>query len=108
MRPAIYDIEVTQGDDYSLTVTFTDDADDPIDVSNQTFAGQVRTVPESATAYSFTVNSTDASTGIIVFTIARTIVVTMPEDCVYDLQMTDSERWTFMKGTFQVPREVTR
>ena len=101
---AHFDDEVTQGNDYSLTVTFVDDNGAALDVSNQTFTGAVREVDNGPVLAEHDINDTGAATGVVVFTIPGADTDDFPERTVYDLWMTDSEAFTFMRGDLIVPR----
>lgn len=71
MLPAfVGDLDVYQGDDYPLVVTFKDDAGDPIDMTGVAFTADVRGdegVDVGDLAWS--VDTTDAATGKIVMTL---------------------------------------
>jgi hypothetical protein len=109
--PGTRDLDVYRGDDFAHTVTFTDAAGAPINVSARTFASQLRRYPDtSVIAATFGVDMTNAATGVVVFTLADTVTSTLDAGpYVYDVQQTDSGTVTTMlAGDVTVAADVTR
>ena len=97
------DLGFHQGDDFTLTLTFAEN------VSTSTFAAQVRPTVKSSTSWAFSVDMTDAATGVVVFTLAKADTAAMPASGNWDLEETKSGKTTtLLKGRVRVSREVTR
>jgi|TARA_Y100000052_G_C2945047_1_gene83233 hypothetical protein len=107
------DLTIEQGATFERTITIKDSANAAINISSDSFAGQVRKRHQSATAEaSFTFNITDGTNGIVVATISSTNTGTMaPGDFVYDIEWTkgsDSSVTRLLEGTATVTPQVTK
>jgi hypothetical protein len=107
---------VRRGDTVSFRVTVTeDDGTTAKDVSGYTWLAQLRETADSATALAeFTVDDTDAATGILVLTLpaADWPAEASPEPAekwAWDLQGTSGTTVrTYLAGKFQVKGDVSR
>jgi hypothetical protein len=110
--PGTYNMTHVQGDDWSTELTVADAGGDPIDMTGYTFLAQARTAPGAATvAFTFTVDTTDAATGILVLTVADTVTDDLePGRYFWDLQWTDGAGAvrTILAGIVTVLAEVSR
>ena len=105
------DITVEQGATFSRTITIKDASNTAVNISSDTFAGQIRKRHQSATtqaAFSFTI--TDGANGEVTATISNTNTSSMdPGDFVYDIEWTSGSTVTrLLEGTATVTPEVTR
>ena len=109
MPPATRDLTIYRGDDYAHTVTVTDEAGDPVDVSGSTWAAQFRRHDRDETAVDFAIDATNAATGVIVHSLTAAQTADLPARGVYDLQRTtDGEVETYLAGDVTVTGDVTR
>jgi hypothetical protein len=109
--PGTRDLDVYRGDDFAHTVTFKDVNGAVINVSSRSFSSQLRRYPDtSVIAATFGVDMTNATTGVVVFTLADTVTSDLdPGPYVYDVQQTDSGTVTTMlAGDVTVAADVTR
>lgn len=110
--PGTYSPTFVQGDDWEMPLSFTDDAGDPMDLTGYSFLAQARTrAAASSTAFAFTVDTTDAATGVIVLSVANATTDDVgPGRYEWDLQWTDpdSKVRTLMRGVITVIAEVAR
>jgi hypothetical protein len=93
---AAVDLGLYQGDDFSMTLTITDSAGNPIDISAGTVAAQIR-----ATRTSTTVAGTfAASIAVNVVTLALSAAqsTSLPQLCVWDCVLTQSAVVTTLAG----------
>ena len=105
------DITVEQGATFSRTITIKDASNTAVNISSDTFAGQIRKRHQSAAtqaAFSFTI--TDGANGEVTATISNTNTSSMdPGDFVYDIEWTSGSTVTrLLEGTATVTPEVTR
>ena len=109
MPPATRDLTIYRGDDYSHTVTIQAEDGTPEDVSGSTRAAQFRRHDRDETAVDFTVDTTNAATGVIVHSLTAAQIADLPPRGVYDLQRTtDGEVETYLAGDVTVTGDVTR
>ena len=107
------DLTIEQGATFSRTITIKDSSNSAINISSDSFAGQVRKRHQRATTEAaFSFNITDGSNGVVVATISSTNTGTMePGDFVYDIEWTqasDSSVTRLLEGTATVTPQVTR
>jgi len=102
------DIHFVQGDSLSRVLQFTQDSS-PIDVSDWEITAQIRRRASSSTAVDFTVDMTDAATGLVEISITPEDAASLALSNVWDLQrVVAGEVRTLLAGTVTVDREVTR
>ncbi len=110
---------VKQGSSIVFNLTFTDENDDALNLTGFTFTGQVRGPALSSTLQaSWTFDTTNAATGVIVATLAGSATASMTageterskdSQYWYDLRYTRNSVDTyFLQGPFILTRRVTR
>lgn len=105
------DLTIEQGATFSRTITIKDASNVVVDITNDTFAGQVRKRHQSGTveaAFTFTI--TDGANGEVTAVISSTDTAEMdPGDFVYDIEWTSGSTVTrLLEGTATVSPGVTR
>ena len=110
LRPARLDYRLVRGDDFADTVTIKEGSPAAaVDVSARTYTAQVRRTADGAVVASMTIGMGSAATGIVVYSIADTLVATMSGEYVWDFQQnTGGSIRTLMGGKFIVDADVTR
>lgn len=109
--PAKQNLTVTRGDTLTLVVVMTTDGATPINITGRTYAAQMRTSPDAASASAtFTCTLSDAANGEVTCTVsAATTAALSPGQFVWDLQETASGTVaTVLTGTVTVVADVTR
>jgi hypothetical protein len=109
--PGAVNFKVYQNDTLTKTLTITDDADDPIDLSAATIKMEVRSSVGGTVQFTFesgdgiTVGGTDDN----VITISKLVDITAGS-YLYDLEIIYSggEVQTLIKGSFTVTADITR
>ena len=110
-RPALRDVDAYQGDTFVHELRFVDSAGAPISVVGRTFSSQVRRRWSDATVEAtFTVNTANAATGVVTFTLsAATVAALEPCEYRYDIQQNvGGVILTLVRGKFTVTGEITR
>lgn len=88
MTPGTRDLDLYRGDTYAHTVTFTDGTD-PVDVSGYSWLAQIRETTDSAAVVeAFTVDTTNAATGVLVLRLSAAQAAELPRSARWDLQRT--------------------
>lgn len=109
--PGTYDIVTYQGATYTVTVTWTDDNEDPVDLSEYTARFQVRG-PNSKLRLSLTngdgIQIADPTNGQMVVLIdAATMASVKPGNYRYELELQLGDFVTkLLRGDFKVVSEV--
>lgn len=67
-EPGELDLEWPQGDEVDFTVTFVDEFTNPIDLTGLTFYADVKNRKRTTVSYSFSIDTTNAATGVLVLT----------------------------------------
>ena len=85
---AIYDISLKQGETWSKVLTLKDDNDSVINVTNDTFRGQVRKHHSSTDIQAtFTFTITDGTNGVVAWTLSATDSAACSSgNLVYDIE----------------------
>jgi hypothetical protein len=109
--PAKLNYSMTRGDDFAAEFTIKEG--DPlaaVDVSSRTYTAQVRSSADSTTVVAtFSVDMTDAATGVVVLRLADTVTDDLSGTYVWDLQQdTAGVIRTLVGGSFAVLKDVTR
>lgn len=106
--PGIHDLTLYRGDTWSQVFTFTQGGS-PLALPTTGWQAQVRAPDASgAVVGSFTVDSSDAATGVIVLSATAATVAILREGR-YDLQLTEGAVVrTFLRGAVKILRDVTR
>jgi len=109
---ATRDLSIYQGDTYTHVVTVVDDGAAAVDLSDRTWAAQLRPHPEAADVLvSFTVDDSDAATGVLVLSLTAAQTTTVTRDVVWDLQGTFTAGGaveTLLAGKASLTKDVTR
>lgn len=107
-----YDFDLYQGATFNRALTIKDENNAAVDITNCTFAGQIRTSALSGTVSgTFTFTITNASTGQVTFNMSSTNTALVPaQQCVYDVEMTQSsgDVVRLLEGFVNVKSNVTR
>ena len=116
--PGDYPLTLYRGDTRVLSLAFTeDDGTTAVDLSGHTWRAQVRQTYDSASSeLDFTVDDTDAATGVLVLALDDTdwtgVAASLPTDKWYwDLEGTrtaDTFVQTFLGGKVKVVGDVSR
>lgn len=107
---AEYNLFLDQGVTFSTAITISDDAGNPVDLTNATLASQVRRSFTSTTAYPFTITIADAVNGSIILSMTATQTAAMQAGrYVYDAQYNIGGIVTrFLKGLVTILPAVTQ
>lgn len=109
---AIHDINIQQGATFAKTLTITDDADVAVDISTDTFRGQVRKKHTSTDIEAtFTMTITDGTNGVVAWSLTDTQTAAMGNGrFVYDLEWVkaDGNVVRLLEGVADTTPEVTR
>ena len=106
---SIYDENQT-GADFNFEMQMLDDNDNPIDLSNYTWKGQIRERPESGLAYDFTIYTVPSQGRVSLYMPAELTEKIMFHDGKYDLFYTDTitgQRECLIHGDVDVTWKVT-
>jgi len=106
-QPAKYDIKLTAGDDFQITVRLLDDGD-PINTSGYTFTAQVRAgyLPEAPLLVDFAVTPV-AGGAVLSLTSSQTRQLGQASRLFWDLQSASPIVRTWLTGRVFVAQEVT-
>lgn len=110
MAAAVYNITIDAEADFSRTFEVSENSA-PIDISNYTFAAQVREHFHSDTATAFTTTIIDASLGLFNISLTDTQTADLtPGKQYYDIVMTDAagSKTRLLQGDAQVAWGITR
>lgn len=105
------DLTIEQGATFSRTITVKDSSNVAVNISSDTFAGQVRKRHQSGTVEAtMTCTVTDGANGEFTAVISSTDTTAMdPGDFVYDIEWTSGSTVTrLLEGTATVTPQVTR
>lgn len=109
---AKYDFDMDQGATFSRMLTLKDDSGTVVDLTGNTFAGQIRTSALSGTiAGTFTFTIVNASGGQFNWKMTSTNTALLPaQQCVYDVEMTqaDGDVIRLLEGFVNIKSNVTR
>lgn len=110
VTPARLDLRFVRGDDASVVLTFKDDSDVVIDMSDSTFAAQFRRIPDDPNEYSFTIDDSQASSGIVVLNVDHDVASGCLNSYYWDIQRiyrSDGVIQTLMGGSIDFVPDVT-
>ncbi len=111
VTPAILDLSLYAGDGTDFQVNFTDENDEPIDVSSFIWTAQIRKTRTSAIAADLDIDTTEASTGVITIHISAEITRSLAKTNQWDLQCVSVARpdpLTVLQGSVSCSQDVTR
>lgn len=107
MQPASRDLEVYAGDKYDHEITFQDADSAPLALSG-TWRAQIRAKKTDADPLvSFTIDTTNAATGVLLLSLTKEQTVALPSICVWDLENV-TEEMTYLAGKIRVLAQVSR
>jgi hypothetical protein len=109
--PVSVDLALYKGDDFEMTVTVTDAAGAPVDLTGSVPLAQIRTSPFSDPPVTLFLASVDAvETSVIWLVLPHAAASLLPGRTVYDLQLTDpaGRVATLIAGTITTVAEVSR
>jgi len=103
-------LRLYRGDDRGIQFTFTDSSSAPIALPTSTWTSQIRAAVGAADVLaSFTVDASQAATGVVKISLAHTDSATLPARCVYDLQVNSAGSiTTYIQGSISMDGEVTQ
>ena len=106
-QPAKYDISLTAGDDYEITIKLLDDGD-PIDTSAYTFKAQVRQgyLPDAPLVAEFGVSAVTGG-ATLSLTKTQTRALRDASRLFWDVQSSSPDVRTWLSGRVYVTPEVT-
>jgi hypothetical protein len=110
--PSVLNLEEVQGDDWSITMNFIDTDGYAIDLSTSTCTAQIRRGKSktSSVVASFTVDATDAATGVLVLTLGNASSnLLSAKTYYYDVQQSDyfAAVTTLVGGKITIQNDVT-
>jgi len=109
---ASHDITIDQGASFAKTLTLKDDNDVVINITNDTFRGQVRKHHSSTDIQAtFTFTITDGTNGVVAWSLSATDSATMSSGrLVYDVEWVkqDGTVTRILSGIADTTAEVTR
>ena len=109
LTPVVLDLVVYSGDGEDFQIYFVDSSDAKIDMSEYTWASQIRELRTSPVGLDLDVDSSDAVDGLLTIHISPTITSSLPKTCFWDLQGTYSGRpQTVIQGSVTCKKDVTR
>ena len=102
--------EFEQGATFTRTLTITVTGGAAKDITNVSFAGQVRPRKDSSDKIAdFSFTKTNASNGVVRMDLANADTSKVTDGAVYDIEMTEGTTITrLLEGTFTVSTEVTQ
>ena len=106
-QPATYDIKLTAGDDYSITVKLLQDST-PIDTAGYTFTAQIRNgyLPDGQLINSFSVTPVSGG-ATLTLTAEQTSALVNQSRLYWDVQSSSPDVRTWLSGRVYVTPEVT-
>lgn len=109
--PVRLDMFFTRGDDFAEPFQFNDVAGNPITTwTGMVFKAQIRLCEDDPDAIDFTVDATNAASGLWLAKMSKTLTVDLKREYVWDLERTDpaGKVRTLFAGRFSVKPDVTR
>jgi len=107
-----YDFDFAQGATFNRTIVIKDDVGDPLDLTGNSLAGQIRTTAQSNTiAGEFVFVIVDAVAGICSWKMPSADSALVPaQQCVYDVELTQAngDIVRILEGFVNVTANVTR
>jgi len=112
LTPAILDLSLYAGDGEDFQIIVKDPAGAPIDVSDFTWEAKIkelRTSTDVSEIFAVTIDTTNASTGVLVLHISNDVTEILPKVSYWDLQCTSSttQPRTLLQGTVTCSKDVT-
>jgi hypothetical protein len=108
-------LEIYRGDTFSRRFTFQDSAENPVNLLDfgDEWTAQLRKSEDFTEAINFSVDTTDAATGVLVLNLTATDTADIPSKGVWDCQVVNTAVdppavKTILRGTFTRIKDVTR
>jgi hypothetical protein len=105
-----YNLEITQGTDYTRTFTVLDVANAPLNLTSCTLTAQIKKNHNSSDYVSFTMTIVNASTGKASMYLPKSITDTLDGRYEYDIFLTNAAYKTFRieSGLINITPKITR
>jgi hypothetical protein len=105
--PAAVDLGLYQGDDFSMTLTVTDQAGNPIDIHAGTVKAQIRASRSASTIAGTFLASINVN--VVTLALPATVSTTLPQLCVWDCALTlTGTVYTLAGGRLELMARVTQ
>jgi hypothetical protein len=111
MAPANLPLNIRIGDSETISVAIKDSTGAPVNIAGRTYAAQIRTTTDAATALAtFSCSITNAAAGTLAATLSATTTAALTAGLgVWDLQETNSTTvTTLLAGSVTIVQDVTR
>lgn len=110
MAAATLNFTFEQGATFTRTLTITVTGGAAKDITNISFAGQIRPRKDTSDKIAdFSFTKTDPTNGVVRMDITNAETSKVTDGAVYDIEMTEGDTITrLLEGTFTVSTEVTR
>ena len=111
MSPANLPLNIRIGDTETISVAIKDSTGAPVNISGRTYAAQIRTTTDAATALAtFSCSITNAEAGTLAATLSATTTAALTAGlAVWDLQETNGTTvTTLLGGSVTIVQDVTR
>ena len=108
--PAETVFQFTRGDDYQITVTFTNTAGAAQNISAWTnLRAHIREHPDADVKIPVTINTAGAASGVLVFSLTANETRTVPQPAVFDFERTSGgSAQTVVSGMVIASQDVTQ
>lgn len=108
--PGTLNLSEVQGDDWTLTLSFTNSLGYAVDLSGATWNAQVRrNYKDDNVAATWTVDTSGAASGVLALSLSHTATAALTKSHYYwDLQQTSGTVTTLLIGEITMIPEVTR
>jgi len=109
MATGTYNITITRGTDFAISMTLKDGNGTAINITNYTFKSQIRRKESTGLAVEFTITKTSPTNGVIKLSLSKTQTQSLPKGKLkYDLVANDgTEVDQYVKGIVTVVDTVT-
>lgn len=102
-------LRLYRGDDRGVQFTFKDSSGNPLVLATSAWTSQIKDKIGGTLLASFTVDASQAASGIVTLGLAHTDSAALPSRCVYDIQLNDAGSiTTYLQGTITMEGEVTQ
>ena len=111
MAPANLPLNILIGDTETISVAIKDSTGAPVNITGRTYAAQIRTTTDAATALAtFSCSITNAAAGTLAATLSASTTAALTAGlAVWDLQETNSTTvTTLLSGSVTISQDVTR
>lgn len=111
MSPANLPLNIRIGDTETISVAIKDSTGAPVNITGRTYAAQIRTTTDAATALAtFSCSITNAAAGTLAATLSATTTAALTAGlAVWDLQETNGTTvTTLLGGSVTIVQDVTR